>query len=176
MKATTAYLIIQLGILYLLVFGIPASSEWLWGYAVLASLGAVFLYWPHFRYLVSAKPHWLSDENPVNAEDIKVLERALKLLEAPENWDQNDDRHCLIWEKKSLFCAIALAQKEVIGHYSHRSIPAQEVRFTIERNYPKRWDKHPIMDFNNHQATTFDEIQNVLSDTIQRLEQRLKGA
>lgn len=173
MKATAAYLIIQLGIIYWTVDGLAKSPVFVLGYFTLASIAVSFLYWPHFRYLISRKPKWMKQDNPVTEQDLEVLHHAKSLLKNDDNWDQNDDRHCLIWERKSLFCAIALAQKEVTGQYDHRSIPAQEIRFTIEAQFPGRWDKHPIMDFNNHKDTTFAEIQNVLQDTIGRLESRL---
>lgn len=138
---------------------------------VLFSAG--FLYWPHLKYLIRYKNNWEKNNNLVTKQDIKVLRYADSLLANENNWDQNDDRHCLIWAKKSLFCAVALAQKELAGGYSHRSVPVEEIRFIIEEQYPKRWSEHPIMDFNNHKETTFYQVKGVIALAIKRMELRL---
>ena len=142
-------------------------------YAVVALLASGYLYWPHFVNLTTPKPQWTKRNNPASQTDLDILLRADELLQEEANWDQKNERHCLIWAKNNLFCALALAQREVIGEYDHHGIPTQEIRFTILDQYPQRWSRHPIMDFNNHPDTSFVEIKKVLADTINTLKVRL---
>lgn len=136
---------------------------------------AVLLFYPHYKSLTKPQDEkWSNKKTPVSENDIKVLKRVNEFLNSDEHWDKNRDRHCLVWEKKSLFCAIALAQKEVDGKYRHGSVPIQHIRFTIDGQYPERWKIHPIMEFNNHKETTFIDVKNVISATILRIEKRLK--
>jgi len=147
---------------------------------VLFALSIVFfagyLFYPHFKNLTKPTSNaWTKKESPVSQKDIKILKRASKFLSDESSWDKNYDRYCLIWVKKSLFCAIALAQKEVDGKYIHGSTSIQNIRFIIDDKYPERWKYHPIMEFNNHPKTTFTEVQQLLADAIVRIKDKLEA-
>lgn len=117
---------------------------------------------------------WTNKESVVSEIDLTVLKRAKTYLENEQFWERSKDRYCLHWEKKSLFCAIALAQKEIDGQYKHGSVPLQHIRFQIDEQYPERWKIHPIMEFNNHSETDFQDVKNLLDETIIQLEKRLQ--
>jgi len=97
------------------------------------------------------------------------------LLSNEEKWNREDDRLCFYKEKWSLFCALAKASIEITGKYKHRRVAMQEIRFTINDNFPERWREHQLMEFNNHPATTFRDIRQVLEDTKKHLESRYQG-
>ena len=143
---------------------------------IFSLLFASFLFYPHFKNITKTSPQaWTKKESPVFEQDIIVLRRASEFLNEENNWDKNKDRHCLIWEKKSLFCAIALAQKEINGVYIHGSTSIQQVRYIIDEIYEDRWSVHPIMEFNNHSETSFADVENTLRLAIQRIEARLNN-
>ena len=175
MKYSVAYLLVVLAVFSIYKQHNPQAENMpeLISMAIIL-ISAFYLYLPHLLKLTEADPDWKERDNDVKTSDLKVLEQAKILLDKEENWDKNDDRHCLIWDKKSLFCALALAQKEIEGHYCHRSIPIQEVRFTIVDQYPGRWSDHPIQDFNNHADTTYEDVCKILIVTQQRLLKRLQ--
>ncbi|MGS2724271.1 hypothetical protein ACVBEJ_11040 [Porticoccus sp. GXU_MW_L64] len=137
-------------------------------------LAAGYLFYPHFKNLTRENPEaWTKRESPVSEKDVIILKRAAFYLEKKENWDRSYDRFCLLWVKKSLFCAIALAQKEVDGKYIHGSTSIQHVRYVIDDNYKSRWKYHPIMEFNNHPDTTYEEVKFIINEAIKNIEERL---
>jgi len=58
------------------------------------------------------------------------------------------------------------------GKYKHRRVAMQEIRFTINDNFPESWREHQLMAFNNRPVTTFRDIRQVPEDTKKRLESR----
>ena len=142
--------------------------------AVTIIFSSAVLFYPYYKNMTKPQDEkWTNKESMVSESDIIILMRVNELLENEDHWDRNRDRHCLIWEKKSLFCAIALAQKEIEGEYRHGSVPIQQVRFIIDKLHKKRWKIHPVMEFNNHKNTTFADVKKVLAESIIRIEQRL---
>lgn len=111
-------------------------------------------------------------ERPVTKEDLEILETALAILDNESAWNREDDRLCFHDEKWSLFCSLEKASVKVAGKYNHRCVAIQEVRFTIDDNFPERWKIHQLMDFNNHKSTRFNDLQWVLKETKKRLEIR----
>ena len=119
------------------------------------------------------KPYYSKRDREVSRADIKVLDGATKLLQDGGGWNRNDDRLCICGEAWSLFCALARASIDVTGEYDHRRVAIQEVRFTIDDNFPDRWTRHHLQDFNNHKDTRFDDVIWVLQETRRRLLKRL---
>jgi len=120
------------------------------------------------------KPYYTKRDREVSQADIQVLDGALKLLQDKSvGWNRNDDRLCICGETWSLFCALARASIDVTGEYQHRRVAIQEVRFTINDNFPDRWKRHQLQDFNNHEDTRFEDVIWVLQETRNRLLKRL---
>jgi len=119
------------------------------------------------------KPYYTKRDREVSQADIQVLDGAIKLLQDGGGWNRNDDRLCICGETWSLFCALARSSIDVTGEYEHRRVAIQEVRFTIDDNYPDRWKQHQLQDFNNHKDTNFEEVIEVLKITRKRLLARL---
>jgi len=58
-------------------------------------------------------------ERPPTAEDLRIIERADRILSDASKWNRADDRICKDTETNwSLFCAIEKATTEVLGSYS----------------------------------------------------------
>ena len=49
----------------------------------------------------------------------------------------------------------------------------QIVRFTLEKYDITRVEHHRLMDWNNHPDTTFDEVKEVLSESINEIKKQL---
>jgi len=111
----------------------------------------------------------------VTEMDIKILETAIEILGDGSHWKKGGDRLCFYDEQWSLFCSLAMASVDIAEKYKHRRVAIQEVRFTIDDNFPERWEVHRLMDFNNHSATVFEDIKWVLEETKRRLLARYQG-
>jgi len=100
---------------------------------------------------------------PVTAADVRIVQRAAKILDSPEKWNRADTRACLAEAKTfSLYCALEKATDEVTGNFQHRSAVMQEARFVIDEIAPNRKTyHHRLMDYNNDPTTTFVDIQKV---------------
>lgn len=104
--------------------------------------------------------------------DLEIIDRAAALLRTEEDWNRADERVCEDDARSgrvSLFCALYLASVEVTGEYLHRR-PAMNVpREVIWERASGRITAHQLMDFNNHEDTSFREIHAVLTEAHGRL-------
>ena len=115
---------------------------------------------------------------PVTIDDIKILDLALKLLKIKEKWHQQDDRICekdIQLNHWSLFCALKHASIEVTGEYNHHNTAIQNVRFEIDRILPDHGFEHTLMDYNNLQTTSHQDILTLLERSKKLLENELAG-
>lgn len=111
---------------------------------------------------------------PADGADLAILERAGEILASPDLWDRHDDRQCADSDTTySLFCALQKASKEILGAYEHRRTALQEVRFAIEDARPGLEYEHRLMDFNDAQDTSFDDVKAVLAKAATRVRERL---
>ncbi len=119
-------------------------------------------------------PEYEQRDQPVTAEDLRILQRADEILSDPAKWDRHDDRICSpedrIW---SLFCALQKASVEVLGEYQHRRVALQEVRFAVEEATKGMELEHRLMDFNNLPSTRFEDVKKVLATATERVKARL---
>jgi hypothetical protein len=113
-------------------------------------------------------------DQPVDENDLRILERASAILSTEARWNRADDRDCppraLAW---SLFCALHDASLEVTGVYEHRRVCLQEVRFVVEDETRGRELEHRLMDWNNLPGTTFADVKRVLGVATERVRARL---
>jgi len=129
-----------------------------------------------------------SREQPVTEDDLRILRRADALLRDASLWNRHDDRVCDDDEasgKRSLFCALQKADKEILGNYQHRNVALQEVRFAIQDATRDRQTEmviralrrfslpHRLMDFNNLPETRFEDVKQLLRVAIERVSARL---
>jgi hypothetical protein len=113
---------------------------------------------------------------PVTDDDLRILERADRILKNESRWNHSDDRACAPGARRvSLFCALQRACIDVMGSYQHRRVAIQEVRFAIEEVAPGQRFQHRLMDFNNLGSTTFADIKKVLTTARARVAARLAG-
>jgi len=73
-------------------------------------------------------------------------------------------------EQLTLYCALALAGKEISGFYNENAGYTQEISLQIQKQFPDRHHLNtpagyicinPILNFNNHKQTTFLEIKKI---------------
>jgi hypothetical protein len=119
-------------------------------------------------------PAYEQRNQPVDQNDLRILDRAAALLPDEAHWNRHDTRECdPNATSLSLFCALQKASIEVLGQYDHRRVALQEVRFAIEEVSGGREFEHRLMDFNNLPETTLDDVKKVLSIARSRVAERL---
>ena len=127
--------------------------------------------------LPETTPEYEERDQPVTAEDLRILQRADEILSEPSKWDRHDDRVCAPEDRTwSLYCALHKACVEVLGEYQHRRIALQEVRFAVEEATKGMELEHRLMDFNNMPATRFEDVKKVLATAMERVKARLAAA
>ncbi len=142
------------------------------GLVFLASLLLLTLTGAGFQFLWHERPN-----QPVTADDLRILERADALLKDESAWNRRDDKKCdddKASGKWSLFCALETACIEVLGRYDHTRVALQEVRFAVEEASPGRQFEGRLMDFNNLPETRFEDVKRVLRTATQRVAARMK--
>ena len=113
-------------------------------------------------------------DQPVTDEDLRILQRADKILASPAVWNRHDTRICKPADKTwSLFCALEKASLDVLGEYRHREVALQEVRFAVEDVTKGIEFEHRLMDYNNLASTKFEDIKHVLKVATDRVSSRL---
>jgi hypothetical protein len=113
-------------------------------------------------------------DQPVTDEDLRILQRADKILASAAVWNRHDTRVCNPTDRTwSLFCALDKASLEVLGEYRHREGALQEVRFAVEDATKGIEFEHRLMDYNNLSSTEFEDIKHVLKVATDRVAARL---
>lgn len=112
---------------------------------------------------------------PPTADDVRILRRAMELVSKVELWNRADTRICLPKpDKWSVFCALMQATEEVSGGVHYRQPALQAAREAINEVGGSRVQKHRLMDYNNHPDTTLEDIQNLLTLSLKKLETRFR--
>ena len=109
--------------------------------------------------------------------DLQIIQRADSILVDSLTWNKDDDRKCdddITNGKYSLYCALYKSSIDVTGEYVHRRPAMQIVRFTLQKYDNGRVKNHRLMDWNNHQNTTFEELKKILKESILVVENQLK--
>jgi predicted enzyme related to lactoylglutathione lyase len=117
-------------------------------------------------------------DQPVTADDVRILQKADELLGTEAVWNRQDDRECADDEKtgkRSLFCALHKASVDVLGDYDHRRVALQEVRFAVEDVTRGQEFQHRLRDFNNLPTTRLADVKSVLQVAMTRVKARLKN-
>jgi hypothetical protein len=116
-----------------------------------------------------------SRQLPPTQDDIRIVQRATALLASPAVWNKADDRQCPPEPTRwSLFCAMMQATTEVSGGVHYRQPAMQAVREVLNEVGGERVRLHRIMDYNNHPATTLDDIHALLARAQAKLEHRFR--
>jgi hypothetical protein len=132
---------------------------------------------PQTPSLPETTPEYEERDQPVTAEDLRILQRADEILSEPSKWDRHDDRVCAPEDRAwSLYCALQKACIEVLGEYQHRRVALQEVRFAVEEATKGMELEHRLMDFNNLPSTRFEDVKKVLATATERVKARLAAA
>lgn len=128
--------------------------------------------------ITPTSPQLEQRDQPVTIEDVRILENAEGLLKDESVWNRQDDRQCEDDEatgKRSLFCALQKACIDVLGHYEHRRVALQEVRFAVEDATRGRDFEHRLRDFNNLPETRLVDIKRILRIAKERVTSRLQA-
>jgi len=112
----------------------------------------------------------------VTKDDVKIVQRARKILSSPSQWNRADTRVCPPEATTfSLYCALEKATGEVSGDFEHRGAAMQEARFVIDQIAPNRSKyEHRLMDYNNDPTTTFADTQKFFTLLEARIARQLK--
>ncbi len=108
--------------------------------------------------------------------DIKILQRALEILDNESVWNKADERVCDDDKTNgswSMFCALYSASLEVTLKYLHSRPAMTEVRKVIEEVTNNQPFEHRIRDYNNSPETTFKDVREVLEIAIERLQTKV---
>jgi hypothetical protein len=109
--------------------------------------------------------------------DLTIIERADAVLSDSLKWNKSDDRECaddIETGNYSLFCTLYKASIEIMGEYVHRRAAMQIVRFTLEKYENGRVKDHRLMDWNNHPDTTFNEVKQVLQESLDTIRKQIE--
>lgn len=111
---------------------------------------------------------------PPTRDDLRIIDRALALLNDVAIWNKNDTRICppdpVKW---SLFCALTQATVEVSGGVHYRQPALEAVREVLNEVGGTRLRAHRLMDYNNHPDTTLDEVHALLRTAKARVERKV---
>jgi len=109
---------------------------------------------------------------PAVEADLEAVQMATELLQDPTDWLRDDDRQCES-DQWSLFCALKHASTETLGEYNHHSKAMNEVREAIYERCPGEEFAHVLMDYNNADTTTHDDVLKVLRMAAERIAEEL---
>lgn len=115
---------------------------------------------------------------PVRRRDVDVVAWAERLLADSTRWHKRDDRRCeddRANDRWSLFCALKYASVETMGEYNHHNAAMNMVRSIIYDLVPHALYEHPVMDYNNADSTTYDDILRLLARAKERLNRAIQG-
>ncbi len=112
---------------------------------------------------------------PVTRADVRIVQRARKILNSPSKWNRADTRICPPDARTfSLYCALEKATGEEKEKFQHRSAAMQEARFVIDEIAPNRKNyNHRLMDYNNDPTTTFADLKRFFQVLQDRISKRL---
>lgn len=138
-----------------------------------------FGWFPLRRTLVSGDTMQLTiaagAQLPPTMDDIRIIQRASRLLSEPGRWNRHDDRSCPPAPQEwSLFCALQQATTEVSDGMHYRQPALQAARQEVAAVYGSHVSKHRLMEYNNDPATTLADVQGVLAVAQAKLERRLR--
>lgn len=123
--------------------------------------------------IVLGLPDYEKREIRVSQADLDILTKADALLSDERIWRKEHVSDCSESKKLDLYCALEKASIDVTGKYVHRQPALQEVRFTIDDHYRKRWTEHRLIDFNANNDTSFEDIKSVLAQAIATVKRKL---
>ncbi len=109
---------------------------------------------------------------PARRVDLAAVDMAERLLADSLNWHKHDDRECeddRANDRWSLFCALKLASLETMGEYNHHNTAMNTVRFIIDELVPNHGFEHTLMDYNNSESTTHQDILQLLANSKERI-------
>lgn len=109
------------------------------------------------------------------SSDVAIISRAIALIPNTAVWNKNDNRECPPGQPKlSMFCALTQATTEISGGVHYRQPAMQAVREELNKVDASRIKTHRIMDYNNHPATTLEEIHALLRNAQAKVEKDVR--
>ena len=113
------------------------------------------------------------------ANDVSILRSALGRLSSSAAWDRNDDRDCAndAPGRGSVFCVLQSAAATEVGRYHHAQPALDFVRRVIVERWVDRVNRgHAFTNFNNHPATTLEDVRDVLQEALRRATDEISRA
>ena len=115
---------------------------------------------------------------PATTNDVAILESALNLMSSVRNLDRHSDQDCRNDDPDlaSLFCVMWSAIESTMGRYHHGQPARILVHAVVVEKWPDRYSGHRMVDFNNHPATTVDDVRSVLTLALARARAEVAAA
>jgi hypothetical protein len=120
-------------------------------------------------------PHAIAkSSSDINADDLKIIQRARQILSSEAVWNRADNRQCPPTAKTiSLYCALEKATLDVTGGFDHRGNVMEDARTAIDTVSPHHPDyNHWLMGYNNDPSTTFADIQRLMQVAEEQIAKR----
>lgn len=105
-----------------------------------------------------------------NEDDILILRSALSGVDRIARWNRQESQSCLgqVQTNTGFFCLLYSAVESQMGRYHHRQPALELVRAIIAERWRDRITSHPLVDFNNHPATTIADLRTVLQVALEQ--------
>lgn len=128
---------------------------------------------------VLATPAALQSQAPahaVSSQDLRIVQRARAILDAPIKWNHADTGNCPADAATfSIYCVLDKASKDLTGTFDDGGAAPHEGRqivdFVAARKYGAR-----LVDYNNDPATTFADVQAFFRILENRLTRQLASS
>lgn len=114
-----------------------------------------------------------------DTQDLEILQRADALITEPSKWNRKHEGECddnTSNDSYSLHCALVKASEEVVGVWEDepRRPAIRMLRLTLNKYQNRRFKGKPLRDWNNHPDTTFEEVKQVLKESIDEVKKQLQ--
>lgn len=123
------------------------------------------------------------ESDPPDQSDLEIIKRAKEYLCQPECWTKNNNEHCISGEKYTLYCALALSEKDIRGTYCDNSAYNKILIGQIKIIHPdfinkklqlNKCSEKLIIAFNNEPGIGYTGVLNILDATQTSLVKTLK--
>ena len=107
---------------------------------------------------------------PPSEDDIAILRTALTRLDTLTSWNRAETQTCgrMDHANAGLFCLLYSGVEQKMGRYHHRQPALDLVRSVILERWRDRITSHPLVDFNNHPATTRVDLRVAVQAALDR--------
>lgn len=110
------------------------------------------------------------------ADDIAILSGVLERLNGLTRWNRREVQECTASDgmQTGLFCLLYTSVEAQMGRYHHRQPALELVRAVVLERWRDRITSHPLVDLNNHPATTMADLRVLLQVALDRAREQTR--